>query len=459
MQSMCKISGEGDIVLFKNIRASIKSKLTWYLILCVIFSGVMATLFGGIIVHLGLNYLETIYDDEEMNRNLQKKYIEELQEYITEKEITKADIDILEEWLDENTYIYLSIYQNNRVIFNSEYTYLEEEKQESVEVEMADLGYLYKLKLADGTIANADIFCYDYMNYYYYVYGMGIGVGLFIFLIVLMRLIQRKIRYINSISKELQILEGGNLEYPITVKGKDEIAKLAMGIEQMRLSIIENIKKEQEMLQGNKDLVTSMSHDLRTPLTTLTGYLELLNMDYEKDEEKRKRYLALSLAKSREIKELSDDLFEYFLIYGENEKKIAVEPISAWMLAEDLIENQFLSLEAEGYHVLGKNHLMAEDGNCMMNAKYMQRVLNNVLSNLKKYANQEEVIDVSAYKDKGYLVLKVTNGIAKELTQHESTKIGLITCDRIMKLHHGEFRKIETETEFSVEIVIPMEES
>ena len=94
-----------------------------------------------------------------------------------------------------------------------------------------------------------------------------------------------------------------------------------------------------------------------------------------------------------------------------------------------------------------------------MNAKYMQRVLNNVLSNLKKYANQEEVIDVSAYKDKGYLVLKVTNGIAKELTQHESTKIGLITCDRIMKLHHGEFRKIETETEFSVEIVIPMEES
>ena len=53
----------------------------------------------------------------------------------------------------------------------------------------------------------------------------------------------------------------------------------------MRLSIIENMKKEQQMLQANKELVTAMSHDLRTPLTTLTGYLEILNMEHIRDEE------------------------------------------------------------------------------------------------------------------------------------------------------------------------------
>jgi signal transduction histidine kinase len=273
----------------------------------------------------------------------------------------------------------------------------------------------------------------------------------------LTRLIQKKIRYINEISKELQILEGGNLEYPITIKGQDEIGNLARGIEQMRLSILENIKKEQEILQGNKDLVTSMSHDLRTPLTTLIGYLELLESKPMADEATRKKYAQLSLAKSREIKNMSDDLFEYFLIYGENEKKIEVEPIPAAALVEDLIGNQLLGLEEEGYVIDGLNNVSEEDGNCMMNVQYMRRVLNNLISNLEKYADKAVPVEVSANIEQRYMVIRLRNGINRHLEPHESTKIGLITCERIMKLHHGEFQKFETEDEFTVKLVIPME--
>lgn len=444
-----------------RIQNVFKKKLAWYLISCILVSGLVSFGCGYLVIHFGLDFIENAYDDQNMNKTFQVKYMEDLQRYVEDESITAASISDVKEWTDENTYVYLSIYQNNRVIFNSDYTYVdtgeENTEETTVETELLDSEYLYRLTLSDGTVASVDMFCYDYWKYNYYVWIAGVVFGVIIFIVIFTKLIQRKLQYINEIEKELQILEGGNLEYPITIKSEDEIGSLARGIEQMRLSIIENMKKEQQMLQANKDLVTAMSHDLRTPLTTLTGYLEILNMEHIRDEEQRKHYLELSLGKTREIKELSDELFEYFLIYGEDRKRIDVEAVPAYALAMDLIENQFLSLEEEGYQISGMNQVEEDCGNCMINTKYMQRVLNNVLSNLEKYADKDKPIEVSALREQDFLVFKVRNGIRQNLDMHESTKIGLITCERIMKLHHGEFQKYEVEDEFTVKITIPME--
>ena len=455
MQNICITSGEGDTALFK-IKNAFKSKLTWYLLGCVIISGVIAFFIGYLLVNWGVNYVDSIFDDQNKNQNLQIRYIKDLQNYITKENITTDTISRLKNWTDENSYVYLAVYQNNKVVFNSDYTYEDSETEVTVE-DVQESEYLYQLILADKRVVSADIFCYDYWKYYYYIYGVGIAIGVLLFITVITMLLQKKVRYINSIMKELQILEGGNLEYPITVKGNDEVGNLARGIEQMRLSIIDNKKKEQQMLQVNKDLVTSMSHDLRTPLTILNGYLEILNMDHVKDEEQRKHFLELSLERTREIKELSDDLFEYFLIYGENEKRIDVEAVPACMLAEDLIANQFLGLEEEGYKLSGINQTNEQSGNCMINIKYMHRVLNNIISNLEKYADKEVPIEVSARVEQSFMVIRVRNGIRRNLDEHESTKIGLITCDRIMRLHHGEFKKYEAENEFTVKLAIPIE--
>ena len=455
MQNICITSGEEDTALFK-IKNAFKSKLTWYLLGCVIISGVIAFLIGYLLVNWGVNYVDNIFDDQNNNQNLQIRYIKDLQYFITEENITTDTISRLKNWTDENSYVYLAVYQNNKVVFNSDYTYEDSETEVMVE-DVQESEYLYQLILADKRVVSADIFCYDYWKYYYYIYGAGVAIGVLLFITIITMLLQKKVRYINSIAKELQILEGGNLEYPITVKGNDEIGNLARGIEQMRLSIMDNMKKEQQMMQVNKDLVTSMSHDLRTPLTILNGYLEILNMDHVKDEEQRKHYLELSLARTKEIKELSDDLFEYFLIYGENEKRIDVEAVPVCMLAEDLIENQFLRLEEEGYKLSGINQTNEQSGNCMINIKYMHRVLNNIISNLEKYADKEVPIEVSASVEQSFMIIRVRNGIRRNLDEHESTKIGLITCDRIMRLHHGEFKKYEAENEFTVKLAIPIE--
>ncbi len=465
MQSICITYGEGDIELSK-ITYALKNRLMWYLLGAIMFTAAIAFGCGFLMIQLGSRGVEKLFNSKEMNKNFQYRYMEDLQDYVTTNRIGVANIGELVKWADDNPYEYISIYQNNRVIFNSDYAYYEaddngvDEGDTSLQDsytsnELIDSDNLYKLVLTDGSTASVDMFCYDYWKYYNYIWIVSIGLAIVLFVILLSKLLSRKFSYINQIEQELQILEGGNLEYPITIKGEDEISNLARGIEQMRLSIIENQEKEKKMLQANKDLVTAMSHDLRTPLTTLTGYLEILNMEREKDPEQQKRFLELSLAKTKEIKDLSDELFEYFLIYGEDRKEVEVESVSAYGLVMDLVENQFLNLEEDGYEIVAHNHI--DEGDiCLIHVRYMQRVLNNILSNLNKYADKNQPIEIIASKEQNYLVLRIRNKVKENLDRHESTNIGLITCERIMKLQHGEFKKYEVEGEFTVKLVIPL---
>lgn len=446
-----------------NTLGTIRTKLLWKLLGCIVISGCIAGACAYGFTQIGYYYVENTFDNQEINRTFQLRYMENLQNYVNDNSISAANISELEAWAADNTYVYFSIYQNNRMIFNSDYVYadsgdyeLETVEGEPDEAYEVDSDYMYRLNLADGTLASVDMFCYDYWNYNNYVLAASIVLGVLLFVIIFTRLVNRKLTYIHQLERELQILEGGNLEYPITVKGNDELGSLAKGIDEMRLSIIENNSKEQQLLQANKNLVTAMSHDLRTPLTTLTGYLELLSAGDVADEQKRKHYLELSVEKTHEIKELSDELFEYFLVYGEEQRHIDVESVPAYELVADLIENQFLGLEEEGYSISSTNLLDYDSGNCLINPQYMKRVLNNILSNLEKYADRESPIYIHCEIEADNLIISVRNAIRDNVSGYESTKIGLITCDRIMKLHQGQFLFYENEGEFVVKIIIKM---
>lgn len=463
---MYTTSGEGDIELSK-VFYTLKTKLMWYLLGAIAFALLISVGCGYLLVQGGTHAIEKIFNNEQMNQTFQQRYIEDLQNYVTNQQIKVDNITQLKEWSENNPYVYIAIYQNNRVIFNSDYIYSDGEGEDNIDSaplmdshtsnELIDSDKMYTLVLTDGSTASVDMFCYDYWKYNNYIWVVSICLCICLFICILANLLKVKFSYINQMENELQILEGGNLEHPITIKGEDELSNLARGIEQMRLSVIENMQKEKMMLQANKDLVTSMSHDLRTPLTTLTGYLEILSMDRVTEPEQRRRYLELSLAKTKEIKELSDELFEYFLIYGENRNRIDVEPVPAYELVMDLVENQFLSLEEQGFQVIAHNHVDENTGNCLIHVRYMQRVLNNILSNLCKYADVAKPIEIIANREQSYVVIRIRNGIRENLDKHESTNIGLITCSRIMKLQHGKFQTYSVEGEFIAKLVIPLE--
>lgn len=97
----------------------------------------------------------------------------------------------------------------------------------------------------------------------------------------------------------------GKLEHRVRVQGNDELGELAMGIDRMRQSILRHRKSEDAMREANSELVTAMSHDLRTPLTSLLLYLEMLDRDKVSDEEQKKHLIHQSFSKAESIKDMN----------------------------------------------------------------------------------------------------------------------------------------------------------
>ena len=123
----------------------------------------------------------------------------------------------------------------------------------------------------------------------------------------------------------MQILEGGNLEYEVSVEGNDELTDLANSMNRMRLSFQQQMENEQQLYLANRKLITEMSHDLRTPLTGIMLYLEILRSHRYTTEEELQDYLEKIAAKAHHMKVISDHLFEYSLEH--TAEKLVMEPL------------------------------------------------------------------------------------------------------------------------------------
>ena len=133
--------------------------------------------------------------------------------------------------------------------------------------------------------------------------------------------------------------------------GEDEIAVLAEDIDSMRHAIIEQMLSEKRAWESNSELITAMSHDIRTPMTSLIGYLGLLNRPESLSEEEKKRYLERDYGKSLALKELTDELFKYFLVFGSSGLEFHREDYDAQMLLMQLLSEAEFDLADAGLKV------------------------------------------------------------------------------------------------------------
>ena len=188
----------------------------------------------------------------------------------------------------------------------------------------------YTAEFADGT---ADVFLYGFFSYPLYSYAMIAEILLAVILLVVIVIlgIHRPVRYIGRLKEECEILGSGDLDYQVTVQGKDELSLLARGLDNMRIALRESNEKEAELTAANRRMITEMSHDLRTPLTSLLIYTEILGKEAVKDPQQLMEYVRKIEKKARQIKRLSDNIFEYALITEETEAKLG-EPQTLWSL-------------------------------------------------------------------------------------------------------------------------------
>lgn len=260
-----------------------------------------------------------------------------------------------------------------------------------------------------------------------------------------------RMRYVGKLKDEILIMAEGDLEHLVTVKGKDEIGILAKNLDGMRLALDENIRREQEGIKANRDLISSISHDLRTPMTTLYGYLEIIGQK-KCPLQKQEEYIARCIEKVEEIRALSDKMFEYALVYEKNEKAELAE-VSLWELMEEIEGNrEFLRLK--GFQVQA-DYQAPETVKVCGNRALFQRMSNNLFSNILKYGQKDRPVLIKTAVEKGNVEFMFLNWKREDCSQVESNKIGLKSVQKMAKLQGGSVFVAEEEDTFAVSVRLP----
>lgn len=415
------------------IKKKKKRKLTLELVLMTVAALIAGLLAARVVEHIGFQYLMDKLEREEYTEQQAENSLERLQEFIGENHVTKDNMELLFAWVQKEKNAYIMFYRDVDAVFDP---YVKVEDEEGSADVISPMQY-YDVTLADGTQIKAEIDFYIDGRYFYAIDIVCFSVGGVVFILVLFLLLHQKIRYINRIEQELKILGSGNLEYPMTIRGNDELTALAEGIENLKNSILDQQLMKDEAEKANAELVTAMSHDLRTPLTSLIGYLELLTMHRYTDETQHQNYLEHCRDKAFQMKKMSDRLFEYFLVYGKRDHQYQFRMITSEELMEDLCNGQFFDWQEQGGTL--ECHIGELNGRILVDSEYLQRVMDNLLSNLKKYGDYQYPLEIEASEPDHMLQIRIRNHVRQQDSKKESTQIGLRTCRKIMEEHRGAF--------------------
>ena len=316
-------------------------------------------------------------------------------------------------------------------------------------------GKLYPMQFADGQyyirIDDTTEIREDNLNRI-----IALLLGSLAFAAVMLLYIRRLTSRIVRLSKEAGTIGAGDLEAPITQAGEDEVSQLAFEMDAMRNAVIERMSGERRAWEANSELITAISHDLRTPMTSLLGYLELLN-EGSGDVESRKQFVASAYDKAVELKELTDELFKYFLVFGRSEVQMEPDRFDVRLLLEQLLGEAEFDLTDAGFRVQRID--FTGEGSVVTDPLYLKRVLDNLVSNAKKYASRAEPILILSELKDGELSVCVSNAIDENGRRVESTKIGLRTCEKIMQAMRGRFETRRENGHFAAEFTLPVEMS
>lgn len=247
----------------------------------------------------------------------------------------------------------------------------------------------------------------------------------------------REIRRLRKLTNQVMDIKNVDINGPITIKGQDEICLLAENIDTMRATIIEQLSREKEAWQANSDLVTAMAHDIRTPLTVMAGYLELMkNKEYFSQEE-LDEYIRISSEKAEQLRMMSDKMFRYFYVYSKSSDELNMETFQAGPFLNQMLGEYMVLLGENGYQF--NVDISDREAEISVDVQGMKRITDNVFANIRKYSDKTKPIDVRVYVDVRRVRIFFRNYISAESARAESTHIGTLTCQKMAEEMNGSF--------------------
>lgn len=290
-------------------------------------------------------------------------------------------------------------------------------------------------------------------DYYVEILILVIIVGIILFTLFFMLLTKKFSRYLNQITYGIQEISIGNFEHKIPTDNNSELGVVAEKLNEMSNNIYRFLCGEQQNEDVKNELITSVAHDIRTPLTSIMGYLYLVVSREDLEPQVKEHYLQIAYDKSKRLEQLTEDLFSYTK-YSTDEVKMHYEKIDLVKFMEQMVDEFYPSfrdaeLKYEFVCEMQEAYIVA-DGNTLA------RAIGNLVSNAIKYGRDGKLICISLKQEDNKVLVSVLNYgpvIPKEDLNHiferfyrvensrseetGGTGLGLAIAKKIIELHDG----------------------
>ena len=278
------------------------------------------------------------------------------------------------------------------------------------------------------------------------MYKRQLLLALLIFCAVMIPGIVRLVRRIGALSREAGFLMAGDLDHAIRVKGRDELSALGEDIERLRLSVLARLEGEREAVGANARLITSLSHDIRTPLTKLTGYLDILTYQKYQGQPEHDEYLRLASEKAAQLKALTDQLFASAQVAAPaSGLEQPPEAVDGGALLGQLLTEQCDDLRREGFTI--QPPVFDRKFTLCLRTEDAVRVFDNLYSNFRKYADPASPIEITWRDAPERVTLRFRSRALPAPDRADSHGLGVPTMRELMERSGGAL-EVSLEGEF-----------
>lgn len=276
--------------------------------------------------------------------------------------------------------------------------------------------------------------------------------GILVFIVYFLLVTKKFVDYIKEIAEGINEISSGNLDNRIIIRNGDEFALIANKLNQMADNIKEIMEYERRSENAKNELITSVAHDLRTPLTSIIGYLDLVSTKESSDEIQRK-YISIAYNKSKRLEKLIEDLFTYTK-FNFGEVKPAYFEVDIVKLINQLLDEFYPSFTESQleYEFLTENAstVIKADGNLLA------RAFANLISNAIKYSVEGTSIKLELTLEESEVIISIANcgeiipeedleNIFQRFYRVESSRssetggsgLGLAIANSIIEMHGG----------------------
>lgn len=365
-----------------------------------------------------------------------------IQQNVAESGISSRQVRRITDWYstsDQPGGCILRVEKDGVVIYDSALNnveYYRTYSQASKTLDESSYLRTYPLEFSDGS---ATLYAYGYFDFavdeavrtaeFWLCLLLGIGIVLWA--------VWKKLNYMETLEQSIRVLEGGQLDYQVPVRGTDELAQLAQSLNEMSASLKQQMEQVQQAQQQRYELVTSLSHDLRTPLTAQLGYLELLAEHRYQTPQQHDDYLNKCVRSCQSVIELSNGLFR--IASGEAPRRDPrLEALDAPEVFLQIFAEKLALLEEQSWQV------QYPEPDCpvctlRLDVDALCRIADNLISNLHKYADPAQPVRFTVSAEDGRICVRLCNAV-RATPQGDSHGVGLKNVAALMQQMHGESR-------------------